>query len=80
MLSRCFSDFVQGPLGLCHRTESDVFLFLRRHGLFYIQGWGGAWVFCPGRYFFSVKIGARLFFRWPFGPDFFPLSKATYSI
>ena len=28
MLSRCFLDFSVGVGGFCHRTESDLFLFL----------------------------------------------------
>ena len=28
MLSRCFLDFSEGERGFCHRTESDLFLFL----------------------------------------------------
>ena len=28
MLSRCFLDFVCGCRGFCHRTESDLVLFL----------------------------------------------------
>ena len=28
MLSRCFLDYSVGVGGFCHRTESDLFLFL----------------------------------------------------